>query len=113
VSPPTTSGGCPYGEREEETKMTRERVHSELQDIVRSAVADECLVLTPRMTARDIARWDFTKQVVIAIAAERAFSVCLHSRVINEVDTIDQMIDHIIAAMDKSRGCLVCATPTG
>lgn len=65
-------------------------IYARLGDIFRDVFLRDDIVLRPDLTAKDVVGWDSFKQVEIMVTAEEAFGIRFHSR---EVDTLKNVGD--------------------
>jgi acyl carrier protein len=79
--------------------IARSEVLQRLQEVFRNVFDDDRLVLRPEMTSRDIPEWDSLNQVKIIIGCEIAFRIRLKAREINALGSVDEMLDHLMAAI--------------
>ena len=84
--------------------ISRLEVMAKLQTVFQDVFDDDRIVLKPETTASDIPEWDSLNQIKIIIASERAFGIRLKPREINALENVDEMVDHLCKAIDKSQG---------
>lgn len=81
--------------------MDESQVYRELTAIFHEVFADDTLVLTPRMTAADVAGWDSGRMIELIIAAESHFGIRFTSR---EVDRFETVGDFVRTIREKVAG---------
>ncbi len=72
--------------------MTQNEIRDAMFRIIRSALGNETLELSPTTTAKDVAEWDSVRQVLIILGVEEKFRIRLSSR---EIDGLRNVGDFI------------------
>jgi acyl carrier protein len=83
-------------------EFSRQSVAESLQEIFRDIFNDQSLTLSDATTAADIDGWDSLQQVKIILACEKKFKIRLRARDINALESVGEMIDHLVAAINKA-----------
>jgi acyl carrier protein len=83
---------------------TKAEILERLQGIFREVFDDKSIVLKPETTANDIPDWDSRSQITIILACERAFGIRLRPREINALENVNEMVEHLAAAIAKQHG---------
>ena len=78
--------------------MTEDKVYELLKEIFYDVFFRDDIVLTPELTASDIAGWDSMKQVEIVLSVEERFDVKLTTK---EVDSLRKVGDLASLVMKK------------
>ena len=84
------------------SEMTREEVRNDLQEIFRKVFSRQDLVLTDATTSADIDGWDSLQQIKIILACEKKLRIRLRARDINALENMSEMVDHLLAAVNKT-----------
>jgi acyl carrier protein len=71
--------------------MPPAEIYSTLQGIFQDVFDRDDLVLTPEMSAADVAGWDSFKQIEIIIGVEQAYGVTLQSKEIDGLNTVGDL----------------------
>ncbi len=80
--------------------MTDDEIGTGLTEIFHDLFADDALVLTPGMSAKDVKGWDSIKHISLIVAIEERFGVkCRTSEIdgLRNVGDIEQMIRRKLA----------------
>jgi acyl carrier protein len=81
--------------------MTEGNIYSVLTEIFQDVFMRDDLVLTPTLSAKDVAGWDSFKQIEIVIATEERFGIKLRTR---ELDGLQNVGDLVSVIMNKKGG---------
>jgi acyl carrier protein len=84
------------------SEITRAEIQSDLQEIFRRVFNNEELVLSDSTTAAEIPGWDSLQQIKIILACEKKLNIRLRARDINALENMGEMIDHLVAAINKA-----------
>lgn len=84
------------------SELSRQYVADALQDVFRQVFNDQSLILSDSTTSSDIAGWDSLQQIKIILACEKKFKIRLRARDINALESVGEMIDHLVAAISKT-----------
>jgi acyl carrier protein len=84
------------------SEITRAEVQKDLQEIFRRIFNKPALVLTDATTSADIEGWDSLQQIKIILACEKKLHIRLRARDINALENMGEMIDHLLAAIEKA-----------
>jgi acyl carrier protein len=84
------------------SELTRAEIQSDLQEIFRRIFNNEDLVLSDSTTSAEIPGWDSLQQIKIILACEKKLNIRLRARDINALENMGEMIDHLIAAVNKA-----------
>jgi acyl carrier protein len=79
--------------------MTEPEIYEALTTIFRDVFLHDDLMLTPELTAKDIADWDSFKQIEIIIAVEEHFGIKFRTR---EMDSLNNVGDLVRLIASKS-----------
>ena len=79
--------------------MQEAEIYRQLTEIFHEVFMRDDIVLRPDLTARDVAGWDSFKQVEIMIAAEEVFGFKFHTK---EVDALGNVGDLVRVLMAKA-----------
>jgi len=77
--------------------MDRNRIIADLTEILRDALNDDALVVTPELRAKDHPEWDSFNHINIIVAAEAKFDVKFNT---TEVDGLRNVGD-LIALIER------------
>lgn len=78
--------------------MTSEaEIYAGLTEIFREVFMREDLLLTPTLSARDLKGWDSFKQIEIILATEGHFQIKLHTRDLDGLGNVGDLV-RVIAA---------------
>jgi acyl carrier protein len=83
-------------------EITRAEIQSDLQEIFRRVFNNEELVLSDSTTSAEIPGWDSLQQIKIILACEKKLNIRLRARDINALENMGEMIDHLVAAINKA-----------
>jgi acyl carrier protein len=72
--------------------MTEAEIYAILTDIFRDAFADNKMILTPELSARDVQGWDSLKQITIVVATERKFAIRIRSRDLDRMRNVGDLV---------------------
>jgi acyl carrier protein len=72
-----------------------------ITDVVREALGDETIVLTPESTASDFSGWDSFKHITIVVATEMRFGIKFKTAEIESLRKIGDFISLIQKKLDK------------
>jgi len=75
--------------------MTDDAIYSDLTEIFHEVFDNDAITLRPELTARDVDGWDSFKQVEILIAVQERFGLKLHSREIDGLKNVGDLVDVI------------------
>ena len=75
--------------------MTRDHVLSEVENIMRSVLDNEALVVSDRTTAKDVPEWDSLSHIELVVAIERHFSVKFTSKEVQSFRNVGDMCNAI------------------
>jgi acyl carrier protein len=75
--------------------MIESSIFSTFTDIVRNALRDNSIVLTPQTTAQQINGWDSLKQVLIILEVEDRFGIELHSHELDRIRCVGDFVNLI------------------
>ncbi len=78
------------------TSVSTDQVLATLTGVFREVFDEEGLVLTRETTADDIEEWDSLNQIKLIIGCEKAFDIRLKPREINGLQSVGEMVDHLI-----------------
>jgi acyl carrier protein len=84
------------------SEITRAEIRSDLQEIFRRIFNNEDLVLSDSTTSAEIPGWDSLQQIKIILACEKKLNIRLRARDINALENMGEMIDHLVAAVNKA-----------
>ncbi len=71
--------------------MTEPEIYSALTEIFQDVFMRDDLVLTPTLSAKDVAGWDSFKQIEIVIATEERFGIKLHTRELDRLQNVGDL----------------------
>ena len=72
-----------------------EAIYSDLTEIFHEVFDSDSIKLRPELTAQDVDGWDSFKQVEILIAVQERFGLKLHSREIDGLKNVGDLVDTI------------------
>ena len=75
--------------------MTDAEILDRLTDIVREAMSDDSIVLTPESTAEDFPEWDSFRHITIVVATEMRFGVKFKTAEVESLKNIGDFISLI------------------
>lgn len=78
---------------------TEAEIYLALTDIFREVFGREDLVLSPALTANDVAGWDSFKQIEILICAEEHFGIKFTTREIDSLKNIGDLVQVITSRL--------------
>lgn len=67
-------------------------IYEKLTGIFRDVFDDESIVLSPEMTADDVAEWDSANHINIVVATEEAFGIRFKSAEIEELKNVGDFV---------------------
>ena len=76
--------------------MERTVVLSQVQEIFRTVLKNEAVVLTDEMTAEDVPGWDSLTHVVLISEIEKHFDIRFSIREMLSWKTVGKMVDNIM-----------------
>ena len=79
--------------------MERTVVLSQVQEIFRTVLKNEAVVLTDEMTAEDVPGWDSLTHVVLISEIEKHFDIRFSIREMLSWKTVGKMVDNIVKKM--------------
>jgi acyl carrier protein len=79
--------------------MQEAEFYAGLTEIFREVFLRDDLVLTPELTAKDVAGWDSFKQIEIILAVEEKYGVKFRTR---ELDSLHNVGDLARVVLDKT-----------
>ncbi len=71
--------------------MQDHEIDAELTEIFHDLFADDTLVLTPQMTAKDVAGWDSIKHISLIVAIEERFHIKWKTSEIDGLKTVGDL----------------------
>ena len=71
--------------------MESTEVYSKLNDVFRNVFDDDAIVVTPELTAKDVAGWDSLRHVRLMLTVERAFRVKFSAYEVNKLRNVGQL----------------------
>jgi acyl carrier protein len=77
--------------------MTEPEIYTALTEIFHDVFMRDDLVLTPTLTAKDVAGWDSFKQIEIVIATEEKFGIKLHTRELDRLQNVGDLVSVVLA----------------
>ncbi len=77
--------------------MTESEIYAGLTEIFHDVFMRDDLVLTPALSAKDVAGWDSFKQIEIVIAAEARFGMKFHTRELDRLQNVGDLVSVVIA----------------
>jgi acyl carrier protein len=77
--------------------MTESEIYTALTEIFHDVFMRDDLVLTPTLTAKDVAGWDSFKQIEIVIATEEKFGIKLHTRELDRLQNVGDLVSVVLA----------------
>jgi len=75
----------------------KEEIYARLTSIFRDVFDDDSLVVTPVMTARDVAEWDSLNHIRLMVSIEKAFGIALTIAEVSGFENVGQLVDAIAA----------------
>jgi len=81
--------------------VTDSEILDGITDIVRDALEDDTIVLSPESTANDFAGWDSFKHITIVVATELRFGVKFRTA---EIESMRKVGDFISLIQAKVKG---------
>jgi acyl carrier protein len=72
-----------------------EAIYSDLTEIFHEVFDSDSIKLKPELTAQDVEGWDSFKQVEILIAVQERFGLKLHSREIDGLKNVGDLVEAI------------------
>jgi acyl carrier protein len=82
--------------------MTKDKIYSELTDIMRDVLMLDDLVLTPELSAEDVEGWDSFKMIEIIVAVESHFNFKVHSKQLDRLESVGDLVTLIAAAKEHA-----------
>ena len=76
--------------------MTREKVLSTLQDLLRDQLDNDSIWLSEETTSNDVDNWDSLTNIMLVVAIERHFKIKLSSSEILAWKNVGEMCDSIL-----------------
>jgi len=75
--------------------MTKEEILKQVEEVFRSVLDDETLVLTMETTADDVEDWDSLSHIQLVVGLEKSFHIKFNAREIMEWENIGGVVDSI------------------
>lgn len=75
--------------------MEKEQILSDVQEIFRTILDQENLVLKPETTASDVEDWDSLSHIQLVVAIEKHFKIRFTSKEIQSWKNVEEMISSI------------------
>jgi acyl carrier protein len=75
--------------------MEKEQILSDVQEIFRTILDQENLVLKPETTAADVEDWDSLSHIQLVVAIEKHFKIRFTSKEIQSWKNVEEMISSI------------------
>jgi len=75
--------------------MTEAEIYSALTTIFYDVFLRDDLVLTPKLSAKDVPGWDSFKQIEILIATEQHFGIKLSTREIDALTNVGDLVSTV------------------
>lgn len=75
--------------------MEKEQILSQVQEIFRTILDQENLVLKPETTAADVEDWDSLSHIQLVVAIEKHFKIRFTSKEIQSWKNVEEMISSI------------------
>lgn len=79
--------------------MERTEILAQVQEIFRTVLKNEAVVLTDEMTAEDVPGWDSLTHVVLISEIEKHFDIRFSIREMLSWKTVGKMVDNIVKKM--------------
>jgi acyl carrier protein len=73
--------------------MTEAEIYAGLTELFHDAFGDASLVLTPELSADQVAGWDSVKMVTIILGVEQRFDVRLRSREVDRLKNVGDLAE--------------------
>ena len=77
--------------------MTEPEIYAALTEIFYDVFMRDDLVLTPTLTAKDVPGWDSFKQIEIVIATEEKFAMKFHTRELDRLQNVGDLVAVVVA----------------
>ena len=77
--------------------MTEAEIYAALDEVFRDVFLRDDIVLTPELSARDVAGWDSFKQIDIILAIEARYHVKFNTRELDSLHNVGDLV-RVIAA---------------
>ncbi len=81
--------------------MTDLEIMNGVTEVVREALGDDAIILTPESTASDFAGWDSFKHITIVVATEIRFGVKFKTAEIESLKKIGDFVSLIQKKLNK------------
>lgn len=75
--------------------MQSEEIYAQLTPIFHDLFDDETLVLTPGLSAGDVAEWDSFNHINLIVAVEAAFKIKFQTAELESLQTVGHLVDLI------------------
>ncbi|HQT68682.1 MAG: hypothetical protein B7Z78_06170 [Rhodospirillales bacterium 20-60-12] len=75
--------------------MEDREIYAALTEIIRDVLMRDEIVLTPKMSAKDVEGWDSFKMIEIIMMVESQFSIKVGSRQLDRLETVGELVDLI------------------
>lgn len=82
--------------------MTETEIYAAMTEIFHDVFMRDDMVLTAGLTARDVAGWDSFKQIEIVMASEERFGVKFHTRELDRLHNVGDLVAVIAAKLAKA-----------
>ena len=82
--------------------MTEAEIYVALTEIFHEVFMREDLILSAALTANDVAGWDSFKQIEIIMAAEERFGIKFHTRELDRLHNVGDLVAVVAAKLAKS-----------
>ena len=75
--------------------MQQHDIYARLTPLFHDLFDDDALVLTPGLTAADVAEWDSFNHINLIVATESAFGIKFQTAELESVQTVGHLVDLI------------------
>jgi acyl carrier protein len=72
--------------------MDAQSIYDRMAPVFREVFDDDGLVLTPAMTAKDVAEWDSLNHIRLVVAIEAEFKIRLTAGEISDLENVGELV---------------------
>lgn len=80
--------------------MDQQEIYRNLTEVFRDVFMRDDITLSPELAAKDVPGWDSFKQIEIVISTEEMFGIKLHTRELDNLNNVGDLVRTIEAKLD-------------
>lgn len=81
--------------------MQESEIYEKMKEIFRQVFDDDCIPVTPELTADDVAGWDSIRNLRLVMTIEKAFHVKLLASDLDEADNVGGLVQLVKRKLDQ------------